>query len=708
MSMITDFVRAIGIHRWQGRPAALIVLAIFLALRWNDAAIMEDLRLAWFDQLQRWEPREVTSMPVVIVDIDEYSLEKYGQWPWPRTQIAAVVDRIADGGGLVLGVDILFAEDDRFAPAKLADVVPGLSLEMRDAMRALPSADAVFANSIARMPVVFGMGGLETVDGSDVPQTWSRTPAVASGVDSQQFVPVFNDFLRSVDTLTDAAAGQGSLSVVAESDGVIRRFPMVVRVGNDLFPGLSLEMLRAAQGLPVFTVSADAQGVQSVAAGQILIPTNDDGRTWVHFSPHLPTRYVSAAQVIDGDVPAEVFNRRLVLLGTTGLGLNDFIITPLEPSMPGVEVHAQLLETIIGGTVLTRPRLTNWLELAAIAVLGFAFIVFQPMLRPLASLAFPIVGVAGLGAVSWFLFREQLWLVDPTFPAISITVTYGVLLAAALVLADAARRVLQADLEREKEAAQRLEGELNAAREIQMGILPRDFPAFPDIPSFDLYANLEPARAVGGDLYDFAVVHDRYLFFLVGDVSGKGVPASLFMALSKALYKSAALRGKPNIGAIMTEANAEISRENPAMLFVTVLSGLLDLQTGEMQLCNAGHDAPYRLRTGEAPVQVESDGGPPLCVLDDFEFMHDTVTLEPGDTMVIFTDGVTEAMNIAEDFYTVERVGEIFSKQKDAGTWDAKTVIDFLLDDVREFVGEAEPSDDITAMAVRFNGPAGA
>lgn len=699
-------LRGLGLHRWQGRPAAFLILLILVLVRWADGNVLEGLQLAWFDQMQRWQPRAVAGMPVVIVDIDEYSLGKYGQWPWPRNQVAGIVDQVAAGGGLVLGVDILFAEEDRYAPARLADLMPGLLPDLRAAMRELKSADAVLAESLARMPVVLGMAGLHTLGDVDVAQDWARTPVTVKGTDPQPFVPRFNDFLRSISALATAATGQGSLSVVPERDGVIRRVPMIVRVGENLFPSLTLEMLRVAQRLPVFGVTADPGGVLSVSAGQITVPTARDGRIWVHFSPHEPDRYVSAADVLDGTLPGDVFDRRLVLLGTSGLGLNDFVTTPVEASMPGVEVHAQILETIIADAVLTRPRLVDWLEPLALLVLGLVLIIFQPMLRPALSPALLIAALIALGLAAWLLYQHRLWLIDPTFPAISVTAIFGVLLAAALVLADAAKRALQADLEREKEAAQRLEGELNAAREIQMGILPRDFPAFPDEPSFDLYATLEPARAVGGDLYDYALIDDRHLFFLVGDVSGKGVPASLFMALSKALYKSAALREQTDIGAIMTQANAEISRENPAMMFVTVLAGKLDLETGALELCNAGHDAPYRLRAGEAPVQLESDGGPPLCVLDDFEYGFDTLALRPGDTLVVFTDGITEAMNLDEAFYTVERIGTVLGQDETIATRDAEGVIRHLVDDVKAFVGDAEPSDDLTILAVRYNGVA--
>ena len=183
--------------------------------------------------------------------------------------------------------------------------------------------------------------------------------------------------------------------------------------------------------------------------------------------------------------------------------------------------------------------------------------------------------------------------------------------------ADMQRRRLRQELEQRKLAAARIEGELEAARRIQMGILPDPAALKGDL-RFELDALMIPARQIGGDLFDFFKMDEDHLFFSVGDVTGKGVPAALFMALGKSLCKSAALSGERNIGAIIDRTNSEISRENPEMLFITLFAGILDLATGELQYCTAGHDDPFILRAGEVPRDLTSRGGPPLCIAGDF------------------------------------------------------------------------------------------
>jgi serine phosphatase RsbU (regulator of sigma subunit) len=214
-----------------------------------------------------------------------------------------------------------------------------------------------------------------------------------------------------------------------------------------------------------------------------------------------------------------------------------------------------------------------------------------------------------------------------------------------------------------------------------------------------------PARQIGGDLYDFFKVDAHRLFFAVGDVSGKGVPAALFMALGKSLCKSYALKGETDVGTIINFANAEIARDNPEMLFITMFAGILDLDSGEVRFCNAGHDAPYVLRKDTPPQAVAAEGGPPLCVVEDFAYRTETLRLNPGELLCVMTDGVAEAMDATGALLGGERTKQILAAMPPGAS--AKTVVDELYAGVGRFVGRAEPSDDLTVLAIRWNGPSG-
>jgi serine phosphatase RsbU (regulator of sigma subunit) len=250
----------------------------------------------------------------------------------------------------------------------------------------------------------------------------------------------------------------------------------------------------------------------------------------------------------------------------------------------------------------------------------------------------------------------------------------------------------------------RMVGELQAAREIQLGMLPTPG-AIAGLPAnVEFHALLEPAAEVGGDLYDAFMLDEQSLFFLVGDVSGKGVPAALFMALSKTLCKSAALREQVPLDTLMRRVNAEISRDNPAMLFVTALVGILNVCTGDIALCRAGHDAPFLLRAGEPPCTLDAVGGPPLCVCEDFPYTVERVQLQSGDLLLLITDGVTEAQDLTGHLYGRAQALTYLAKLEPEHCSAAATC-QGLYADVRRFTTGAPPSDDITILALRFTAP---
>jgi sigma-B regulation protein RsbU (phosphoserine phosphatase) len=255
-------------------------------------------------------------------------------------------------------------------------------------------------------------------------------------------------------------------------------------------------------------------------------------------------------------------------------------------------------------------------------------------------------------------------------------------------------------MEEELEIARlRMEDELNVGREIQMSMLPLKFPAFPDRSDFSVHAGLEPAREVGGDFYDFFLTDDGRFCFCVGDVSGKGVPSALFMAVTKTLINS---RGQfdASPGSIMSHVNAEMGRHNEACMFVTIFLGILDLKTGELWYTNAGHNPPYLIQRGE-PVRLDQRHGPVVGAADGIEYGEDMVTLAPSDQLLVYSDGVTEAMNEDQQLYSEGRLAEVLAATRFKTVED---VVDSVMTDVWRFQGSAEQADDVTVLAVAFNG----
>lgn len=672
-----------------------VALAVILGPELPPMAVM---RGSAFDAYQRLAPRPRVSAPVVIVEIDDASLAEHGQWPWPRTALARLLDTIAEGRPAAIGVDILMPEADRLSPDRLAALVSGIDVDLARGLARLPANDLVLGQTVARHRVVLGMLAVDAGESGGATLT-RRTATRVIGGQALRRVRAFGGALRSIDAIDAGAAGRGLVNADA-SAGVVRRLPLVAEVGKVLVPSLGVEMLRVAAGEQIFTVRAGGNGVSAVEIGDLSIRAQPDGTVFVHYARPDSSRYISAADILSGRADLTRFERRLVLVGVTAVGLGDVHATPVAVRMPGVEIHAHWLESVFDGRPLLRPTWAPGAEAAALATGAAALIVALPALPAWsAALVIPLA-LAAIATLGFIVYLRAGLLLDALMPGIGLGLVAATLIVAMLAEAQRQRRVLRDQVQAQREAAAKVAGELEAARRIQMGILPMRLVGEERV---DVYAFLEPARTVGGDLYDFFPLDADRLFFLVADVSGNGVAASLFMAVSKVLCKSAALRRRDDVAAIIREADSEISRDNSEALFVSAWAGLLDLRTGELQHCNAGHEPAWLVGPGSTPARLlQEEGGPPLCVVDTFPYAAAVYRMRPGETICLVTDGVTEAQNAADSLYGRQRLADMLSRI--GGSQNVKEVGEAIRSDVARFTAGTPASDDLTILVVRWQG----
>ena len=648
-------------------------------------------------------PRSVERFPVRVIDVDEESLRRYGQWPWPRHRMASLVEEAARRGALAVGIDVIMSEPGRFSLSAMAEDQPGLEPELLERLAKIPSNDLRLGEALSRVPSVVARVGRPFVDVTSQGRRVKSVPVITQGGDPLLHLQDFPGMTLNVPEVERGASGHGLVNAIFSGDGVVRRVPVLAAVAGQVAPSLALELIRVATATPVLTLRTGNDGIEGVVLGDAFLPLDNDGGLTLHFAPSDPQRRVSAAKLLSGELAADALAGQVVIIGVTALGTADAPPTPISGRMDGVEVQAQVVESLLDGKRLQRPSFASLAESLAMVLAGLLLIVTLPSLGPRRGMALAGVLIACLGGGAVAAFSSRQWLLDPSVPMISTAAVCAALLASLLVLERRRARALNAELERQRVASARLAGELDAARNIQMGILPDPAQVVGMPSSVSVAAQLEPARSVGGDLYDLFMVDEQRLFFAVGDVSGKGIPASLFMALSKSLCKSVVMRARGTVSDRLTIANAEIARENPEMLFVTVAAGLLDTVSGELDLCIAGHDAPWLLREGEPPRELETIGGPPLCVMDDFEYPTETFQLEPGDTLLLSTDGITEAMDPAESLYGRERLESLLASMGAAAS--AQELVDAVTADVVRFADGAEPYDDITVLVLSYLGP---
>jgi adenylate cyclase len=429
-------------------PSRLIAIVILIGLglmRAGDVAPMGPLRVKTFDLYQRLKPRESDQRPVYIVDIDEKSLTEIGQWPWPRNIIAQVVANLANAGAAVIGFDMFFTEPDRMSPDRFAKSLPNMPKEISSALNKMPNNDRQFARILKQTRTVLGQAAIyDAIEGRAKPPKATRV-AFRNG-DPRDFLTEYGGLTGNIPILSNSANGLGMVTISPEGDGVVRRVSTVLQIGKKIYPALTLEMLRLAYGQKAYIVNSahPKSGLQGITDVRFqtkpkpyIIPTDYKGRVPVHFRPHDPDLYIPMVDVLNGTADFEnKVKGKAILIGTSAEGLKDIRTSPINDALPGVEVHANLIETIFSRSFLKRPSNALGNELVAALVCGFLMIWLVPNLGAAftAFLALSLIGA--MVGYSWWEYsgnifgmftlgeKANLNLIDATYPAASTFILY--------------------------------------------------------------------------------------------------------------------------------------------------------------------------------------------------------------------------------------------------------------------------------------------
>jgi adenylate cyclase len=415
------------------RGAALVSLVLLvlgaLAMWLADPIPVQSLRLAQFDQFQRWHPRAPTPVAVQVVDIDEASLKDFGQWPWPRTRLAELVQRLHEAGAAVIAFDVLLAEADRTSPQAMAHLWQ--SPQASALLQTLPDHDELLARALTGNGVV--LGSSLSRSGAPVPLPaplpGSLAPPyriVTSGTPSPApWLHAFDTVVWALPALQASAAGVGAMNFVADHDGVLRRVPVLLRVGDQMLPTLSAEALRVAQGARNYLLKSNEAGVQEVRIGSLAVPTNAQGEIWLHYAREPAHRFISAAQILSNPAAVGALTGQIVLVGSSAAGLMDLRFNPQGQLMPGVQAHALALEQMLTGQYLQRPAWAAGAEALAL-VLGTLVVGGVALVAPVgvsALLAASVLGVMLGGA--WGAFVLGHVLLDAANPALVVLLGFG-------------------------------------------------------------------------------------------------------------------------------------------------------------------------------------------------------------------------------------------------------------------------------------------
>lgn len=650
-----------------------------------------------FDRYQRWQPRRIENARVHVVRIDAESLRELGHWPWPRWYLAKLTDRLREAGAVAIGFDIAFAERDPSDPASFARIYPELSPIAAAEIAGLDSPDEAFGRAVGKAPVVVSRTGV--MAGSTEAQGLTGEQGAALLVEAR-FDPALPDgvmafplALANIAALEDSARGQGLINGNTDGDGVTRRLVMAANVAGHPVPGLALELVRVAERRDTIVPLVDDGRLRGLRLGDHVIPVSPRGEARLHFGVFRGDDETSAVNILRQPLRPHALAGKIVLVGPASVGLGDIRTTPLGSSEFGVRIHAQAVEAILGGDWLVRPRWAlpaEWGLGAALALFATAVL---PRLRLRMLLILPAAVVLVLFGGSWAAFALGQMLLDPLRPLL-IGGSTG-LAVMAMLFAETGRLAKQL-----RDASLAQAGEMKAAREIQRAMLPDAAMLAALHPRLDLDALLEPAQAIGGDLYDAFALPDGRIVFLVGDVTGKGPSAALFMAVSKALAHSLLRRGGAPLDAIMGALNDELADDGHTFVEVTMLCGIIDMASGVVELVNAGHENPLLLRADGRLEDFAMEGGLPLCTVAGYSYPLETLQLHPGDGLAIITDGVREAQNAKGAFFGSARTREVLSGWRP--DQPAASATRAMVDAVRDFEDGNPASDDLTILILRY------
>ena len=625
---------------WLALAAALIITGL--------TALGSLHRLDRMAQDQLFQQPGAPDANILIIGIDEDALDILGPYnTWDRNVMASALEALAadpDNLPAVVAIDVLYA---------------GSTSEAAD--EHLASAAKKLGNVVT---------GTMAVYGSRI--TWED--GRASAMNASAVV----DYEQPYEALK-ACTVQGHINAMNDVDGVLRHALLYV----------------TPEGQRVYSMASQTARLYLERQGKTLtLP--DTPHLYVPFSgrPGDFSDGVSIAWLAAGKIPPGYWKDKIVLIGPYAAALQDSYFTSIDKGTPmyGVEFQANVIQSMLEGNFKTEvddlPQLIVLFLLIAAA--GYLFLRFKLLLGGGVCLGLMLLGIGA----PWLLYKagyvtHVLWL------PVSALALYILAVAEHYVRAAKERQALALEKER-------ISAELSLAARIQANSLPKVFPPFPERTEFDIYASMASAKEVGGDLYDFFLIDEDHLGLVIGDVSGKGVPASLFMMVATSLIRNAAMSGAGAAAALQT-VNAQICARNPEEMFVTVWLGILEISTGKLTAANAGHEYPA-LKAPHGRFEVIKDKhGFVLGGMDGMRYKEYQLQLEPGSKLFVYTDGLTEATNAGEELMGMDRVVAALQSCEDGSP---REIIQGMNQAVRQFVGAAPQFDDLTMLCVQYNGPA--
>ncbi len=661
----------------------LVLLILLITLKIINPSFIKSISFISFDLYQKTFTLKKDDSNVVIIDIDEESLGKFGQFPWNRTVFAKIIENVDSSKPKSIAFDVFFAERDKQSPEEIISAYNIIPSDVKD-LQNLKDPDEVFKNQLSQTNTVLA------VLGSNIPShgNYDRSPKAkffSKGGNPKNFTYNFPYSIGSLEKLEESVKGLGSISFLDQSDGVIRSLPLIVRFNEKLFPTLGLELIRTGTKKKNLIVKLDEAGIKEINVRPYKIKSDPNAIMWIRYKQPIRKQYISAAKVFDGDFDESFFKDKYVLIGASAQGLFDLVKTPLGITIPGVEVHANVIENITDDNYLTRNPQIYIFELIFSIIIAIITFLFSQKIKPKFSLAIYFVSIIFviIFGFSFFLIRSEL--VDMSYPIFMLTITFLTGLYFRFIEEN---KIALLNLQKE--------AKLLKERELAGGVQKS---LFPDISAYEnfIYAKNIPARDVSGDYFDVVSVNKDEYFFTLADVSGKGVKAGMYMAKASSIFRTLANLKFP-LEKVVYGVNNELVEAKFKGMFVTAVFGKVNLATGEVTFINAGHESIMVFDKNKNFEFIKSDL-PPIGIMKYFsETMVKSKTMSLNEkTFVVYTDGVTEGYLKNGEELGAEGVQKIVNNMKEV---TPKSIVDSIAAELNW--GAEKLRDDITCLALNL------
>ena len=664
-----------------------IILLILIIVRIQNPEFVKSISSISFDSYQKIFKYNEKQDDIVIVDIDEPSLAKFGQFPWGRNVFSKILENINKENPKSIGFDIFFSEKDKQSPEEIIKTYSIKDPDIKNALKSIKGHDEKFQKTLKETKSVLA------VFGSLVPTkgTYNRKGKArifAKGGNVKNYVYNYKYSLGSIPILEKNSKGLGSINYITQSDAVVRSLPLIMVFNNKLFPSFGLEMIRVGEKKRSIITNLNDSGIKNVSIKPYEFKTDKNSLIWVKYNRSINNNYISAEKVFDNNFDNNFFKDKYVLIGASAKGLFDTVKIPTGETVPGVQVHANVIDNLLKNNFLKRNDKIFIFELIISILISIIAFVISQRIKPKYSLSIIFIGLIIIFVIGLIIYKFRSELIDVSYPMIMISITF---------LTGLYFRFLQEN----KIALQNLqkEAKLLKERELAGGVQKS---LFPDISAFEnfVYAKNIPARDVSGDYFDVMKVGPEEYYFTLADVSGKGVKAGMYMAKASSIFRTLSNLKFP-LERVVFGVNNEIIEAKFKGMFVTAVFGKFNPISGDLTYINAGHESIMLFDKSKKIEFIESDL-PPIGIMKYFaESMVKSNTINIKDkTFVVYTDGVTEGyLPNGEEFGAVG-VENIVKEMEIVTPKD-------LVEKVTSTLNWGIPKlrDDITCMAINFDNP---